>query len=447
MWISTPARRRLLDHEIELTDEFDPDCQLLLVSTRGAAAQYHLVEPFLEANIPVVVVAHPGGEQNATDLIAAGATTVIAEGREASALDLLRNQTTDRLVRSFQLYLDGGSGLAGSQSVDPVTNLPTRSKFERSLASATTDGAIPRLGFIEIGPPETVNRLAQATMIGIRRRFATTAAEFITHHEGSLFDLGEGQLAFIVPELDIPATGWLCRELIDMARSFSSEEGAVSVWIGSAGPESTVDADSLVAMARKSLDAARKRESGYMDGDELARDASASVELDAALSAAAAVDGNDPSGDHSARVSELASTLASELGFEEFDVAKITLAAKLHDIGKLRYGAAAFTEDEEQHEAARVDHPTAGASYVSLIAGEDVAEMIRGHHERWDGTGWPNRLLENDIPVGARIIAIADHYDHLTSDGKNADEIAEALQAESGAMFDPNLVRALLDSV
>ena len=79
-----------------------------------------------------------------------------------------------------------------------------------------------------------------------------------------------------------------------------------------------------------------------------------------------------------------------------------------------------------------------------MIAGDEVAEMIRSHHERWDGTGSPNRLVEADIPIGGRIIAIADFLDGLVSDDMGTDEIREAFGKESGAMFDPNLVDLLL---
>lgn len=445
--VSTPARRRLLDHEVDLTDDFAPECQLVLMATRGTSAHHHLIDPYLEADIPVVVVAHPGGEQDAAALVARGATTVVAEGREATALDLLRDKTTDRLVRSYQLYLDGGVDGAGAKSIDPVTKLPTQAKFDRTLATVTADGSVPRLGFLELGPPDVVNRLAAATFIGIRRRFATVAAEFVSHVDGSMFDLGNRRLAFIIPELDHIKTGWLCHELIVLARSFSSKENELTVWIGTAGPESAVDGDSLIAMTSRSLDAAHKREAGYIDGDELSKDASDSVELDSALAASAAVDAQDPRGSHSERVANLAEELAVALGFEDFDIAKITLAARLHDIGKLRFGAAAFDESQDQHEACKTEHPAVGAAYVNLISGEEVAGMVRGHHEQWDGSGYPNRLAENDIPVGARIIAIADHYDQLMSDGKSESEITDALQSGAGKMFDPHLIATFLETL
>ncbi len=446
-WIPTPSRRRLLDHDVELTDQVETDAQLVLVSTRGATAQHHTLEPYFETGVPVVVIVHPGGEAIAASLVAKGAMTVVAEGREATALDILRDVTSDRLVRSFQMHLEGGAGFAATPLEDPITKLPNKVIFEKRLAAMTSEGAVHRLGFIQLGPETSLAVLPRATVAGIRRRFAATASEFVAHHHGELFDVGDSRLAFLAPDLNLDDTALMARRLVDVSMSFASDTVPVAVWVGTAGPESAIDGDSLVSMANKSLDAARKRGTPHLDGEELARDSSASVELDTALAIAAAVDDLDPRGAHSERVSDTAATLAEAMGLDELGVARVQLAAILHDIGKLRFGEAAFDPVDEQFEAAKIDHPNVGASYAALIAGDEVAEMIRSHHERWDGTGFPNRLVEADIPIGGRIIAIADFLDGLVSDGMGTDEIRESFAKESGAMFDPNLVDLLLDQL
>jgi len=446
-WTPTPSRRRLLDHDVELTDEVDTSAQLALVSTRGATAQHHILEPYFDIGIPVVVIVHPGGEAIAASLVAKGATTAVAEGREASALDLLRDVTSDRLVRSFQMHLEGGAGFAATALEDPITKLPNKVVFEKRLAAMTSDGAVHRLGFIQLGPESSLAVLPLATVAGIRRRFAATASEFVAHHDGELFDVGDCRLAFLAPDLGLDDTTLMASRLVDVSTSFTSDTVPLTVWVGTAGPESAIDGDSLVSMAIKSLDAARKRGTSHLDGEELARDSSASVELDTALAIAAAVDELDPRGAHSERVADTAAALAESMGLDEFGVTRVRLAAILHDIGKLRFGAAAFDPVDEQFEAAKIDHPNIGASYAALIAGDEVAEMIRSHHERWDGTGTPNRLVEADIPIGGRIVAVADFLDGLVSDGMGTDEIREAFAKEAGAMFDPNLVDLVLDQL
>ncbi len=169
-FIPTPSRRRLLDHDVQLTDQVETDTQLVLVSTRGATAQHHILDPYFDAGVPVVVIVHPGGEAIAASLVAKGATTVVAEGREATALDLLRNVTSDRLVRSFQMHLEGGAGFAATPLEDPITKLPNKVVFEKRLTAMTSEGAVHRLGFIQLGPESSLAELPRATVAGIRRR-------------------------------------------------------------------------------------------------------------------------------------------------------------------------------------------------------------------------------------------------------------------------------------
>lgn len=167
--------------------------------------------------------------------------------------------------------------------------------------------------------------LPRATVAGIRRRFASTASEFVAHHRGELFDIGGCRLAFLAPELGLDDTALMARRLVDVSTSSASDTVSVPVWVGTAGPESAIDGDSLLSMASKSLEAARKRGLSHLDGEELARDSSASVELDTALAIASAVDELDPRGAHSERVANTAAAMAEAKGLE-FGAARIRLA-------------------------------------------------------------------------------------------------------------------------
>jgi len=94
-------------------------------------------------------------------------------------------------------------------------------------------------------------------------------------------------------------------------------------------------------------------------------------------------------------------------------------------------------------------HPTIGAeilSSVALLQGEGV-EVVRSHHERWDGAGYPDGLAGGDIPLGARIFAVADALDAMTSDrpyrdALSWDEATDEILSQNGAQFDPQVVRA-----
>ena len=153
---------------------------------------------------------------------------------------------------------------------------------------------------------------------------------------------------------------------------------------------------------------------------------------------------------HSQAVANYALTLAHALNLPEQEVEQIRIAALLHDIGKIGIPEAILNKtgklNEKEWDVMR-QHPVIGArqilSPVSLL--EPMLPLVEFHHERWDGTGYPNQLQGKDIPLGARIIAIADVFDALTSDRayRKALPIEEAkhiMEQGSGTQFDPELL-------
>src|SRR5690606_2921511 len=128
--------------------------------------------------------------------------------------------------------------------------------------------------------------------------------------------------------------------------------------------------------------------------------------------------------------------------------ARIRLAAHLHDIGMTGAGAEAFGPLEELRGAAleaRRAGPERGAAYVRTSAGDEVADAIWACEERWDGRGHPRGLAEEQIPIAARIIAVACRFDALVSsaDADPARAVEDALAAlaeEAGGRLDPGLV-------
>ena len=169
---------------------------------------------------------------------------------------------------------------------------------------------------------------------------------------------------------------------------------------------------------------------------------------------AVAIDAKDQtSPDHIRRVQAYAAGLARALGLPDTDVQAIKTAALLHDIGKLAIPEhilvkpGALTPDELQK--VRV-HPEVGARILRDVPFPyPVAPLIRGHHERWDGRGYPDGLKEDQIPLGARVLSVADCFDSLTSDRpyhKAVDHSAAValLQHEAGAALDPRVVDAFV---
>jgi HD-GYP domain-containing protein (c-di-GMP phosphodiesterase class II) len=143
--------------------------------------------------------------------------------------------------------------------------------------------------------------------------------------------------------------------------------------------------------------------------------------------------------------------LAGRLGLSREELELTQLAASLHDVGKL-----ALPEDllrkptplTAPERATLEQHAQIGFRMLESLGVDPVAESVLHHHERWDGTGYPDRLAGDEIPVGARIIFVADAYDAMTSDRPygdraTADEALAEIARCAGTQFDPALVDAL----
>ncbi|MBI4279925.1 MAG: HD-GYP domain-containing protein [Armatimonadetes bacterium] len=158
--------------------------------------------------------------------------------------------------------------------------------------------------------------------------------------------------------------------------------------------------------------------------------------------------------EHSERVSWWAQRLARHLGLSEDEVETVAIAAKLHDLGKammprsLEEKPGPLTAPEMR---VIQQHPAAGAEVVATMAGmQTVAAYIRHHHERYDGDGYPGRLQGEDIPLGARIIAVADTFDALRAPRSHrpalsVEDARARLAAGMGTQFDPRVALALLE--
>lgn len=172
---------------------------------------------------------------------------------------------------------------------------------------------------------------------------------------------------------------------------------------------------------------------------------------------AEAINSRDPyTGGHARRVKDYSELIALALEMDEVEREKLSLASILHDIGKigiddaiLRKGGALSAKEK----LIMKEHPVIGAKILGHI--EEMSEVIKGvcfHHERFDGAGYPEGLKGEEIPLYARIIAVADAYDALTTDRpyrKAIDKGAacEKLKKAAGTHFDPALVGPLCRQV
>jgi hypothetical protein len=165
-----------------------------------------------------------------------------------------------------------------------------------------------------------------------------------------------------------------------------------------------------------------------------------------------AIDARDPyTARHSEKVAHYAVLLARALGLPPEDCERIHLAGMLHDVGKVAlersilHKPGPLTDDEWVQVR---DHPAGSAHIIGAVARfSQYVPGARHHHERWDGRGYPDGLSGESIPLDARILAVVDSYDAMTSDRSYRPALSHAeaikrLLADSGTQFDADCVRA-----
>ena len=176
--------------------------------------------------------------------------------------------------------------------------------------------------------------------------------------------------------------------------------------------------------------------------------------LDTVTSLAYAIDAKDQyTQGHSQKVSAYAALLAEALGMSEAEVEEIRLAAVLHDVGKVGIPEAILNKsgplNPEEWDTMKT-HVLFGAKILEPLAPlARIREMVLHHHEFFDGSGYPHALSGDKIPLGARIITIADSYDTITSDrsykkGRTADQALSELERCANSQFDAHLVEAFV---
>jgi len=156
---------------------------------------------------------------------------------------------------------------------------------------------------------------------------------------------------------------------------------------------------------------------------------------------------------HCERVARYACTVATDLGFDDTTLFWFRVGALLHDVGKIVVPSDILNKSgplTPEERAIMERHPTAGVELLRDVDFPwDVLPMIRGHHERWDGHGYPDGLAGENIPLSARILCVADVYDALTTDRPyrrafESDHALRLMSADSGRQFDPDILARFL---
>jgi diguanylate cyclase (GGDEF)-like protein len=270
--------------------------------------------------------------------------------------------------------------------------------------------------------------------------------------------LGGDEFAVIMPGADrreAEAVAWRLWE--DMSKSPAYETGHASIYlgvsVGSSGyPWGGNDLEEIIHWADTKLYANKLERKGFKHGPDNGKDTRLVSAVVDVLSTA--LDVRDRmTHRHARRVARMAAVIAREMNLSEQEVLEIEYAAALHDIGKIGVADSILRkveplDEDEWREMRR--HCELGYQILNGIDFlRDAAEIVYSHHEKWDGTGYPRGLMGPEIPLGARVFAVVDAYDAMTSrrpyrDAMSREDALREVARHAGTQFDPRVVEAFL---
>jgi diguanylate cyclase (GGDEF)-like protein/putative nucleotidyltransferase with HDIG domain len=352
---------------------------------------------------------------------------------------------------------------------DPLTGLGNHRHFherlERELQHANERNLPLTLCFVDVDDFKRVNdRFGHPAGDRVLSQLAARLRQ-----TGEAFRLGGDEFALLLPGYGESAALTAASSVVERIAALDLEQvGSVTVSAGVAiSPQHAADRDELIRLADSALywakEYGKNRVRAYrpdvIELAELKRVASGpdrAARFRAAASLARAVDARDVyTGSHSQRVAELAARTARRLGLPDEEVELTRLAGSLHDLGKLAIPEEILRKPGPLTEPERIvleRHPQIGFRMLESLGVDPVADWVLHHHERWDGSGYPDGLSGELIPLGARIIFVADAYDAMISERVyrrrvSPEEAIAELDRCASTQFDPNVVAALAEEL
>jgi diguanylate cyclase (GGDEF)-like protein len=351
---------------------------------------------------------------------------------------------------------------------DPLTGLGNHRAFhdrlQRELGVAQKDGTSVALCLFDLDDLKTINDqhghpMGDAVLGQVASRL---------RQGGEAFRLGGDEFAVLLPghgEREASAVARSIVERIAALRIEGIDEVTVSGGVATY-PTHGAGRDELIRLADSALywakEDGKNRVRAYAaesflraNLEQLADSPDRAARYRAAESLAQTVDARDAyDGRHSQRVGEYAARIARRLGADEPTIELIRLGGSLHDLGKLAIPEELLCKPTALSDGERLvleRHPQIGYRMLESLGVDAVAECVHHHHERWDGTGYPDQLAGEQIPLAARIVFVADAYDAMTaargpvrgtSPPRTEEEAIAELERCAGTQFDPRVVEA-----
>lgn len=381
---------------------------------------------------------------------------------EVGLLQTVFNDTVESLRKAQERLLN-------MLELDPLTDLPNHRKFKQSLAEeaqvAKAQEQVFSLLLIDIDHFKRLNE-SEGLEAGDRvlRELANLLRKTLPQ-QTLLARFGGEEFAALLPRCDLESAS-VTAEKVRHAVETSPLGVTVSIGCAQFGMN-TMQAEGMSIAAE--LAVARAKQLGrnqvcQFDSVPGAQGDADPYQLyrytqDASLATiqalAAAVDAKDPYTEgHSRRVAEYAKNLAEFIGLAQSELDLVYRTGTLHDVGKIGVPDSILKKPSklsEDERAIMMTHPVLGELIVRKAPQlEDTIPGVRHHHEAWDGTGYPDRLRGEQIPYVARLLAIADAYDAMTSDrpyrqGMSSEVALEQILKGAGTQFEPELAKAFVD--
>ena len=362
------------------------------------------------------------------------------------------------------------SRLADVARTDALTGLLNRRAFTRHVETQLRNPVAPGHPFsVIVGDLDYLKE--------VNARLGQDAGDRALERIGGMLDdgtrdidvvarIGGGEFGIALPDTDAHGAYVLAERLRNAVReSFTGEGVPITLSFGIAStPPQERTAESLIQAAERSVFAAKElgRDRSVVHTDDVAsiltaaagrRDTAGRVSLATVVTLAEALDVRDAgTAKHSHTVGRYAKMLAVELGLSEGSIQRMHLAGILHDLGKVGVQDSILQKpgsltDDEMAEVKR--HPEIGAEILKDANLGDLREWVELHHERPDGLGYPYGLGSDEIPLEAKVLAVADAYEAMTVDRPYRKAIGHAaardeLRRGAGTQFDGRVVEAFL---